>query len=114
VSIEKSEFPFTDFFDLVRGFTKRIRNGRTLRTIYEHGLNEMTEELEPEITAVEEGRPEGEDGVVGEAMDVILCKLDMIFEHRPDITRDELLALALRKCQKWERKYHEKPSTDPR
>lgn len=96
---------------LVRGFTDQIDNGRTLQDIFDHGFNEMDKELRPEVAKAMAGEPEGEDGVVGESMDVILCKLDLIFKHRPGITEEELLGIALRKCQKWAEKYRDKPSS---
>lgn len=68
-------------------------------------------ELDEEISKVEQGLPEGEDGVVGECMDNIACHLDMIFQHKPDITDEELEAVMEAKCAKWADRYRDQPST---
>lgn len=47
----------------------------------------------------------GPDGIVGESVDAILCLLDIIVVHQPDITYDELFAIMCKKMDKWERKY---------
>ena len=47
----------------------------------------------------------GPDGVVGESVDAILCLLDIIVVHQPDITSDELFVIMCKKMDKWERKY---------
>lgn len=85
---------------LVRLFSQEIQNDRTLRSVFEHGQGEMVE-LDEEITKVEQGQAEGVDGVVGEAIDVILCKLDLIFQKVPDISDEVILEIAAKKCLKW-------------
>lgn len=86
---------------IVRGFSRLIRNGRSLRSVVEYGKDELEKELIPEVENVERGVPEGKDGVVGEAIDVILCMLDAIFVHCPEITDERILQIAQAKCQKW-------------
>lgn len=90
--------------DLVRNFSKLINNGRTLRSISEHMRGEHIE-LDEEIEKVEQGVDEGADGVVGESIDVIACALDAIFQHKPDITDEEIYTIMDRKCRKWVQKY---------
>jgi CheY-like chemotaxis protein len=93
-----------DITSIVRDFSDRIEDGRDARSVFHHLLSEA-DELGVEITAVENGKPEGVDGVVGEAVDVIACALDLIIRHRPGITNDEIAAIMRRKCQKWADKY---------
>ncbi len=90
--------------DLVRDFSKRIKNGRTLRSISDHMRGEHIE-LDEEIEKVEQGVTEGTDGIVGESIDVIACALDAIFLHKPDITDEEIYNIMDRKCKKWVEKY---------
>jgi hypothetical protein len=90
--------------EIVRKFARQIKNGRTLQTIIDHMKGEVIE-CQDEIDLVLAGQPEGEDGIVGEAIDIIQCALDLIFEVRPDITAEELDAIMLRKCEKWLRYY---------
>ena len=49
----------------------------------------------------------GVDGVVGEAVDVMLCLLDLIHKYDPTITKEQINALAEAKCQKWLKKLDE-------
>lgn len=90
--------------DMIREFSFRIDNGRTLSSILDHGRGEM-DELGEEIVYHELGDKAGSDGVVGEAIDVLLCVTDIIYQFNPAITNEEILAIALRKLEKWERIY---------
>lgn len=91
----------TDLLELVRTYSDTIKNGRDLAYIFE-GLQEEVDELEVEIF----GDIEGKDGIPGEAIDVILCALDLLFKSAPDWTNEDIVAYAEKKCQKWARKYH--------
>jgi hypothetical protein len=46
----------------------------------------------------------GPDGIVGEAIDGILCNLDMIYVENPDLTEDEFNSMVKAKCEKWYQK----------
>jgi hypothetical protein len=96
-----------DFIQNVFGFCRRVKNDRTILDAFNHMLGECVE-LKDEIKKVEAGETEGDDGIVGEAIDVMACALDIIWQHRPDITSEELNAIMTRKCEKWERKVAEK------
>jgi hypothetical protein len=92
--------------DLVRQYCKEIKNGRNLFDIHNH-LHLEVEELDEEVYDMGYPGP-GEDGIVGESVDVILCAMDMIFTHSPDITNEELEALFSKKLEKWKRNYSDK------
>jgi hypothetical protein len=49
-------------------------------------------------------KTEGPDGVIGEAVDVLICALDIIKVHKPEITEEEIIKLVQDKCAKWKRK----------
>lgn len=78
-----------------------IKNGRTLRDVFRHGQDEM-DELDAELVQAQNGLQPGPDGVVGEAIDVILCMLDLIHLERPDMTEVEIAAYAEQKLAKWQ------------
>lgn len=46
----------------------------------------------------------GKDGVIGEAIDVIISTLDLIYLEKPMITEEELIAIAIPKLEKWKAK----------
>lgn len=68
-----------------------------------HSLVSEVGELAVEVS-IKEGtsykKPDA-DGIIGESVDVILCALDMILSVNPNITEEELLAIARIKCDKW-------------
>ena len=66
-------------------------------------VTEETGELATEV-AIDLGhknREPGPDGVVGEAVDLIITAVDMINAHQPGITIEEIHAIVTRKCGKW-------------
>lgn len=79
-----------------------IENNRTFQDILIHLMTEVGE-LAQEIE-IEEGKSykqPGKDGIVGEAIDVINCALDIIYQYDNMITEDELIRLNLIKLNKW-------------
>ena len=102
-----------DILDVVRHFSSLIQNGRTIDDIVRHGKLEMVE-LDEEVLAIKyptEFTP-GKDGIVGEAIDVIACMLDLIFVHAPDTTDEQINAILLSKCEKWARRYKDSVDGD--
>lgn len=93
-----------DPIDIVRHFSGLISNGRTLDDIFRHANLEM-DELREELDKEKLGETPGDDGVIGEAIDVIACALDIIFVKRPQTSNEEITDLLLAKCQKWARRY---------
>lgn len=84
-----------------------IKDSRTMNQVYAK-LGEEFGELGLEVN-IENGyvknKPKGKDGVTGEAIDVIICALDIIYLNNPDLTKEELLdkiaTVMLAKKQKW-------------
>lgn len=82
--------------------SKQIKDGRTQDDVFKYMMTEVGE-LAMEM-CIRDGftdRLAGEDGVVGEAIDIIACALDIIYLKRPDITDAELEAVMQRKLAKW-------------
>ena len=90
----------TDLLATVRSYTDRIKNGRQLTDIQNH-LHSEVEELDAEF----KGTGDGRDGVFGEAIDVVLCGLDLAFKARPDLDDEQIMAFVITKLDKWERYY---------
>lgn len=63
-------------------------------------------ELATEVGIVYHGfyKQPGADGIVGEAIDVILCMLDIIHIQYPDMTVEQVKQIAAYKLQKWKNK----------
>lgn len=84
-------------------FCRMIRDDRTKADTFGYLTDEVTE-LEEEIVA----DTPGEDGIFGEAIDVLINCIDLIQQERPgillaDIER-EVEAYAAKKCRKWQNK----------
>lgn len=86
----------------------RINNGRTLTTIMNHAEGEMVE-LKEELSKFLSDQPEGKDGVVGEAIDVMLCMVDLIYTRNPTISKEHVYSLVCDKLEKWEKLYSNSP-----
>ena len=85
-----------------------VLNGRTVDDVVLHMTTELGE-LSTEILIAngKSYKDPGEDGIVGEAIDVILCALDVIRLDTPDITVDEIMSIADKKLKKWVEKEQE-------
>lgn len=82
-----------------------IDNNRNLSQIFKYAMEEIGE-LATELN-IEDGysnKEPGKDGIVGEAIDAIICLVDLIYTHRPDITEDELMQICINKLNKWKGK----------
>lgn len=91
-------------FSVVIDAAKLVKNGRSPLDIYRHTGSEYRE-LGLEIV----GRGDGKDGVIGEAIDMIICDIDQIYLENPEITEAEVIAIAERKCEKWKAVYKDRP-----
>lgn len=86
-------------------FSDCLKDNRTVESNMIYAMAEMGE-LSEEIN-IKNGfsdKPEGKDGIVGEAVDVIISLLDLIKLHDPDITEKEVLEIVDRKLLKWKNK----------
>lgn len=88
---------------------RAVENDRTVLTAYRHAEGELETELYPEIMKSLNGEPEGDDGIIGEATDVILCMLDIIAMTDPNLTFEQLTSKFFdKKFEKWKRVYGKK------
>lgn len=85
---------------------RTIKSLRSVHTIFCH-LESEVEELKVEVYC-DPDEESGEDGVIGEAVDVMLCAVDIMYKHKPDITEEEIQQVVNRKLAKWQRVYGEK------
>lgn len=79
-----------------------VKNDRTPSTALIHLFTEVGElAQEVQIAAGDSYKDAGEDGVIGEAIDVILCAVDIIRQLHPNCTEAELIVIAENKLTKW-------------
>lgn len=81
---------------------------RTVESIFDHAQGEMFE-LHFEIEAQRRGIQGDSDGISGEAIDVILCMIDLIRVANPEMSMEDVFDFikeySKRKSQKWVEKY---------
>jgi len=96
---------------MVKSYSKKIKDDRTLSDVLGHAMEELGE-LATEIKIVngKSYKKPGKDGVVGEALDLINCALDIIYLVKPDYTETELMQIQFLKCEKWVEKVDERKS----
>ena len=79
-----------------------IDNDRTPQDILNWLFTETGELMEEHIIAQGKSyKQEGDDGVVGEAIDAILCLVDLIHVVAPELSEQDLQRIAKIKLQKW-------------
>jgi hypothetical protein len=86
---------------------RNIKCYRDMQSVFKHLESEVAE-LNAEIDKEYYGIKAGEDGILGESVDIILCAADMIYQSNPNITAEEILAKVRQKLEKWERLYGNK------
>lgn len=75
---------------------------RTLSSVLHSAMSELGECAEEiDIFEGHSYKHMGQDGVVGEAIDTILCLLDLIHIYDPSITENVINDIATQKLQKW-------------
>lgn len=86
----------------ILGVSAIIQNNRTISNIHTYLIEEVGE-LATEVNIVTgfSNKEPGKDGVVGEAVDAIICLVDLIKVYQPDITEAELHSICNRKLTKW-------------
>jgi hypothetical protein len=80
----------------------KYHGDRSLRDILSHGVGEMMETLDE--LDIHDGilpGPAGPDGMIGEAIDTILCLLDFIYKVDPNFTEEQMVQIAGMKGAKW-------------
>jgi hypothetical protein len=90
--------------EIVRHFSHKIKNGRTVLDATRHTADELRE-LNEEIEKKQNGELQGPDGIIGEAIDIIACAIDIIFLERPDMPEEEINDYLKLKCEKWAKHY---------
>lgn len=95
----------TSLVQIVREFSKQAdvyHPTRSPHTILGSAMSELGETaIEINIEAGQSYKTPGPDGVVGEALDTILCLLDLIYRQNPNLKEEELVSLAVAKGSKW-------------
>jgi NTP pyrophosphatase (non-canonical NTP hydrolase) len=82
--------------------SKSINDQRSIQNVFTYLITEIGElAMEVSIDTGFAQRQPDEDGIVGEAVDVVICALDIIHLALPDITEQELEQLFQRKLDKW-------------
>jgi NTP pyrophosphatase (non-canonical NTP hydrolase) len=91
--------------ELILSTSKIADNFHKSRSLYSVGnatqaeMGELAEEVS--IAMGDSYKTPGPDGVIGEAVDLLISGLDLIYVHDRNVTEEELLAVAKPKLEKW-------------
>jgi hypothetical protein len=90
------------FVDQTLQNSKRIKNGRTRYAVLAKAQEELGElAQEVMISQDDHYKPEGKDGIIGEAIDLMVCCIDIIYGVNPNITEAEMQVILKKKLAKW-------------
>ena len=88
--------------DTTINISESINNGRTVSDVLTHLVTEVGELAQEVIISNGKSYKEpGVDGVTGEAIDVMLCALDIISLENPGCTEQDLFEHVVKKLNKW-------------
>lgn len=89
-------------FGTVREVSGGVSTDRTPELVLTKSIEELGE-LSREIMIARgyDDRVIGDDGVIGEAIDVVITMFDIIYLTNPNISEEELVEIAKRKTNKW-------------
>lgn len=98
------EKPLT-LIDVILNASWEVIDGRSKYYVLSK-VGEEFGELSTEVGIVmgDSYKEPGKDGVVGEAVDMIISALDLIYLENPEIKEEELIAIAIPKLEKWKAK----------
>jgi hypothetical protein len=88
-------------FSVVKEYSSKIKDGRTLQDVLTHATTELGE-LAQEIQIVKgkSYKKPGKDGIVGECLDLIACAIDVIALRYPNLNEEYLISLLEEKMKK--------------
>lgn len=87
-------------------YSNIIQNDRTIRDVMIYTMSEIGELAEEvNIATGFSSKQMGKDGIVGEAVDAIICLLDLIKQYEPNITEEQVMMVVNKKLDKWRKKY---------
>ena len=90
-----------DIFDT----SNAIKDGRTIKDVYIYSQSEMGELAEEiNIDFGHSNKLPGKDGIVGEAIDAIICLFDLIHIQEPELTPQAIQLMCQVKLLKWHNK----------
>lgn len=86
--------------------SREVKNDRDVQDIFNHAVTEIGElALEIQISQGKSYKKAGPDGIIGEALDLIACTVDVIYNHYGELATEEfMISLMKPKLEKWKQK----------
>ena len=79
-----------------------IQNGRTRQDVLNYTMTEIGELMEEFIISTGKSyKQPGADGIIGEAVDTIICLIDLIRIEDPTLREEDLQEIFCAKLAKW-------------
>jgi NTP pyrophosphatase (non-canonical NTP hydrolase) len=95
----------SDVIEHIFKISEQVKNDRNITNVMLSTMSEIGElSTEVEIHSGISYKTPSDDGVFGEAIDCIICLVDLIKTHNPDVTIQEIEEYVKKKCNKWVQK----------
>lgn len=95
----------TDIISQIFQVSDDIKDSRTVSEALLYAMTEIGECSEEHLISTGySSKKAGADGVVGEAIDAIICLIDVIHLHDKTVTKEKLEEITKRKLVKWKSK----------
>lgn len=95
----------TSFIKSILDASKSINDGRSRYAVLAKAGEEFGELAQEVMISVgDHYKDPGKDGVIGEAVDLMVCCTDLIYSVKPNITEEELVSILTLKLKKWKDK----------
>lgn len=103
--VEEEQLDRITFIEEIFATSRQIKDGRTRYAVLSKAVEELGEmSQEVMIAEGDHYKQPGKDGVIGEAIDLMICCTDMIRGVYPEITEEEMRQIASLKLSKWKEK----------
>lgn len=103
----KEELVKFDFLQVVEAVCKAVGNTKADQKDILASAGEEYGELATEVKIAHglKNKPPGRDGIVGEAIDLMLCAADMIHSELGSLDNDQVKQMVMNKLNKWKTHY---------
>ncbi len=98
----RAEVKGPTLFQTIQLTSEQIEDGRGCAYILAHTMEEIGElAKEVAIEYLNSGKKPDVDGIVGETVDAIICLVDMLYVHCPELDEQDIIDIANKKLTKW-------------
>lgn len=89
-------------FQTIQLTSESIEDNRGVPYVLAHTMEEVGElAKEVAIEYLNSGKTPDSDGIIGETVDAIICLVDLLYVHSPELEEEDIIKVANKKLAKW-------------